>query len=116
MLASVRFSRFNPTSDFQNVPKVLLSNVLNIKEVYKSMVGPLKEVQLRLLDVKALQFHFGPMLLAECRLILKELLFLGKWEFLATGALIIAGLLSLDGTWRIDLVAYRLIHTSADLV
>ena len=93
LLASVRFSRFDPARDSHKIPEVPPSDVLDVKEVYKSTVVPLKEVQLRPLGAKALQFRFGPMLFAECRLILKELPFLGRWGFVAAGALIIAGLL-----------------------
>jgi len=51
---------------------------------------------LRPLGVDALQFRFGPLLLAECRLMLndlRELPLFGVWGSVAAGALIIAGLL-----------------------
>ncbi|MDH5791794.1 MAG: hypothetical protein OEZ44_06370 [Candidatus Bathyarchaeota archaeon] len=96
LLASVRFSRFDPSRESKKIPEAPPSDVLYVEEVIESMVFPLKEVQLRPLGAKALQFRFGTMLLAECRLILKELKqlpFLGIWGSAASGALIIAGLL-----------------------
>jgi hypothetical protein len=96
LLASVRFIRFDPSRESKKIPEVPPSDVLDVEEVYESMVVPLKEAQLRPLVRNAVQFRFGPMLLAECRLILKELKqlpFLGMWGSAASGALIIAGLL-----------------------
>jgi hypothetical protein len=96
LLASVRFSRFDPSRESKKAPEPPPSEVMSVEEVIESMVVPLKEVQLRPLDVDALQFRFGPLLLAECRLMLKELrempLF-GIWGAAAAGALIVTGLL-----------------------
>jgi hypothetical protein len=101
LFASVRFSRFDPSSESKEIPGPPPSEVLSLEEVIEPMVFPLKEVQLRPLSVDALKFRFWPVLLAECRLILKELreipLF-GMWGSAAAGALIITGLLlPLDG-------------------
>ena len=101
LLASVRFSRFDPSRESKKIPEAPPSDVLDVEEVYESMVVPLKEVQLRHLGVDALQFRFWPVLLAECRLILKELRelpLIGIWGSAVAGAFIISGLLlPLDG-------------------
>ena len=96
LLASVRFSRFDPARETRKIPEALPSDVLDMNEVQISSVVRLKEIQLRPLDAKALQFRFEPMLFAECRLTLrelKELPFSGIWGYSVAGALIIAGLL-----------------------
>ncbi|MFH2111426.1 MAG: hypothetical protein ABIJ47_09230 [Candidatus Bathyarchaeota archaeon] len=96
LLASMRFSRFDPSRESKKIPEPPPSEALSVEEAIESMVVPLKEVQLRPLGVDALQFRFGPLLLAECRLMLKELRELplfGVWGSAAAGALIIAGLL-----------------------
>lgn len=96
LLASVRFSRFDPSSESKKIQEPPPSEALSVEEVIESKVVPLKEVQLRPLGVDALQFRFGPLLLAECRLMLKELRELplfGMWGAAAAGALIITGLL-----------------------
>jgi hypothetical protein len=101
LLASVRFSRFDPSRESKKIPEPPSSEALSVEEVMESMVVPLKEVQLRPLGVDALQFRFWPLLLAECWLMLKELRELplfGMWGSAAAGALIIAGLLlPIDG-------------------
>jgi len=98
LLASVRFSRFDPARESKKIREAPPSDILEVKEAYTYAVVPLKEVQLRPLGEKALQFRFGPMLFAECRLILKELKFLGGYGYAFAGALIISGLLlPLDG-------------------
>jgi len=96
LLASLRFSRFDPSRESKKIPEAPPSDVLDVEEVIESTVVPLKEVQLRPLGSNAIQFRFGPLLLAECRLILKELRELplfGMWGSAAAGALIIMGLL-----------------------
>jgi len=96
LLSSVRFSRFDPARESKKTLEAPPSDVLDAKEAYTYVVEPLKEVQLRPLGEDALKFRFGPMLLAECRLILKELRdlpFLGMLGSAVAGALIIAGLL-----------------------
>ena len=96
LLASVRFNRFDPARESRKIPEAPPSDVLEVKEVYTYAVVPLKEVPLRSLGAEALQFRFGPMLFAECRLImrdLKEFPLLGVGGSAAAGALIIAGLL-----------------------
>jgi hypothetical protein len=96
LLASVRFSRFDPSRESKKIPEPLPSEALSVEEVVESMVVPLKGVQLRPLGEKAFQFRFGPMLFAECRLILGELRdlpFLGMYGSAVAGALIVAGLL-----------------------
>jgi hypothetical protein len=93
LLASVRFNRFDPARESQKIPEAPPSDVLEVKEVYTHAVVPLKEVQLRPLGKEALQFRFGPILFAECRLILtdlKMLPLLGMGGYAAVGALIIA--------------------------
>ena len=95
LLASVRFNRFDPARESQKIPEDPPSDSIEVKEVYTA-VAPLKEVQLRPLGEEAIQFKFGSMLFAECRLILMDLkmfpLFLGLGGAI-TGASIIAGLL-----------------------
>lgn len=96
LLASVRFSRFDPSREPKKTPEPPPSEALSVEEAIESMVVPLKEVQLRPLGVDALQFRFWPMLFAECRLILGELRdlpFLGMYGSAVAGALIVAGLL-----------------------
>jgi hypothetical protein len=96
LLASLRFSRFDPSRESKKIPETSLPDVLDVEEVYESTVVPLKEAQLRPLARNAIQFRFGPVLLAECRLILKELRELplfGVWGSAAAVALIITGLL-----------------------
>jgi hypothetical protein len=96
LLASVRFSRFDPSRESKKTPEPPPSEALNVEEAIESMVVPLKEVQLKPLGVDALQFRFWPMMFAECRLILGELRdlpFLGMYGSVVAGALIVAGLL-----------------------
>ncbi len=96
LLASVRFSRFDPSRESKKPPEPPPSQVLGVEEVTESVVVPLKEVHLRPLGVDELQFRFGPLLLAECRLMLnelRELPLIGMWGAAAVGALIIMGLL-----------------------
>jgi hypothetical protein len=96
LLASVRFSRFDPAHESRKIPEDTPSKVLEVREVYTLEVAPLKEVQLRPLGEEAVQFRFGSMLVAEYRLILKDLKtfpILGMGGSAAAGALIIAGLL-----------------------
>ena len=95
LLASVRFSRFDPAREDRRTAEPP-SDVLDVKEVDTHPVLHPIQVQLRPLGEKAFQFRFGPMLLAECRLILRELKdlpFLGMYGSAVAGALIIAGLL-----------------------
>ena len=92
LLASVRFNRFDPARESRKTPEDPPLDVLEVKEVYTA-VAPMKEVQLRPLGEKAIQFRFGPMLFAECRLILTDLKMfplLGIGGYAAVGALIIA--------------------------
>jgi hypothetical protein len=96
LIASVRFSRFDPAYEPRKIPESIPSGVPDINEVKISTLVPLKEIQLRPLGDKALQFQFGPMLLAESRLMLREYMqlpFLGMWGSAASVALIIAGLI-----------------------
>jgi hypothetical protein len=96
LLASVRFSRFDPARESPKIPEAPPSDVLEVKEASTYAVAPLKEVQLRPLGGEALQFRFGAMLFAECRLILKDLKdfpLLGMGGSAAAVALIVAGLL-----------------------
>jgi len=96
LVASVRFSRFDPAQETGKAREALPSDVLDIVEVQTSSEGPMKESRLRPLGDEALKFRFFPMLFAECRLILKEyrqLPILGMWGASASGALIIAGLI-----------------------
>lgn len=95
LLSSVGFSRFDPAREGRKTAE-LPSDVLDVKEVDTSPVLSPIQVQLRPLDEKALQFRFGSMLFAECRLILGELRdlpFLGMYGSAFAGALIVAGLL-----------------------
>jgi hypothetical protein len=95
LLASVRFSRFDPAREGRKTAEPPL-DVLDVKEVETHPVLPSIQVQLRPLGEKAFQFRFGPMLSAECRLILRELRdlpFLGMYGSAIAGALIVAGLL-----------------------
>jgi hypothetical protein len=95
ILASVRFSRFDPALETRKVNETLPLDVLEVSEVQLSSIFPLEEIQLRRLDKEELQFRFMPMLFAECRLILKEfqqLPFIGVWGSAASIALIIMGL------------------------
>ena len=96
LLSSVRFSRFDPTRESRKTPQAPPSDVLDLGEAPISPVAPLKEVQLRPLDARALQFRFTSMLFAESRLILKDLNgmpVLGMGGSAAAVALIVAGLL-----------------------
>jgi hypothetical protein len=96
LLASVRFSRFDPALETRKIPEVFPSDALDRSEIQISPIAPLKEIQLKPLGDEALQFRFGTMLFAECRLILKEYMqlpFLGMWGFAVSGALIIMGLI-----------------------
>jgi hypothetical protein len=95
LLASVRFSRFDPAREDRKTAESP-SDVLDVKEVDPHLVLPSIPVRLRPLGEKAFQLRFGPMLFAECRLILGELRdlpFLGMYGSAVAGALIIAGLL-----------------------
>lgn len=95
LLASMRFSRFDPAREGRKTAEPP-SDVLDVKEVETHPVPLSIQVQLRPLGEKAFQFRFGPMLFAECRLILSELRdlpFLGMYGSAVAGALIIAGLL-----------------------
>jgi hypothetical protein len=95
LLASVRFSRFDPAREGRRTVEPP-SDVLDVEEVDTHPVLPSVQVQLRPLGEKAFQFRFGPMLFAECRLILGELRdlpFLGRYGSAVAGGLIVAGLL-----------------------
>ena len=92
----MRFNRFDPARESKKIREAPPSDILEVKEAYTYAVVPLKEVQLRPLGEETLQFSFGPMLIAECQLILKDLKtfpILGIGGSVAAGALIIAGLL-----------------------
>jgi len=94
LLASVRFSRFDPARETGKTTEPPL-DVLDVKEVDEYTVPPL-QVQLKPLGEEELRFRFGPMLLAECRLILGELRdvpVFGRYGYSVAGALIVAGLL-----------------------
>lgn len=96
LIASVRFSRFDPAYEPRKITESIPSGAPDINEVKISALVPLKEIQLRPLGDKELQFRFGPMLLAESRLMLKEYMqlpFLGMWGSATSVALIIAGLI-----------------------
>jgi hypothetical protein len=94
LLASVRFSRFDPALESRKIIEAPPSEVIEVREADTYEVVPLKEVQLRPLGEEALQFRFGPMLVAESRLILKDLKtfpIIGMGGSAAAGALIILG-------------------------
>lgn len=96
LLASVRFSRFDPARESRKTPEAPPSDALEVIEASTYAVAPLQEVQLRPLGGEALQFRFWQVLFAECRLILKDLNafpLLGMGGSAAAVALIIAGLL-----------------------
>jgi len=93
LLASVRFGRFDPARETREVPEALPLDVPDMEEV--SPVVPLGDVRLKPLAAKALNFRFGPMLLAEFRLIMLELRdmpIMGTMGFAAAGALILVGI------------------------
>ena len=95
LLSSVGFSRFDPAREGRKTAEPA-SDVLDVEEVDTHPVLPPMQVQLRPLGEEAFQFHFGTMLLAECRLIrgeLRDLPFLGMYGSAVAGALIVAGLL-----------------------
>ncbi len=95
LLSSVGFSRFDPAREGRKIAEPA-SDVLDVEEVDTHPVLPPMQVQLRPLGEEAFQFHFGTMLLAECRLILGELRdlpFLGMYGSAVAGAFIVAGLL-----------------------
>jgi hypothetical protein len=94
LLASVRFGRFDPAQEGRKTAE-LPSDVLEVEEATLHPL-PTIHVQLRPLGENALQFRFGSMLFAECRLMLGDfrgLPVMGVYGFAAVGALIIAGLL-----------------------
>jgi len=96
LIASVRFGHFDPSPESKKISGTPRSTVQNVEEVVESTVVPLEEIRLRPLGEEALKFRFIPMLLAECRLILKELTMLplvGMWGSAAAIALVITGLL-----------------------
>ena len=96
LLASVRFSRFDPALESRKTPEAPPPDVFEVEEAHTSAFVPLREVPLRPLGEEALQFRFAPMLFAECRLILRDLRefpLIGVGGFAAVGAFIIAGLL-----------------------
>lgn len=93
LLASSRFSRFDPARETRKIPEALPPDVLDMNKVQISPEVPRKEIQLRPLGENSLQFGFGQMLYAECQLILKDLPFSWIWVFLVAGTLIIGGLL-----------------------
>lgn len=95
LIASIFFNRFDTARESQEIAEGPLVDVLELKEVPKSTIVPLKEVQLSPLDAKARQFRLKPMIIAECRLILKEfeeLPFLGTYGYAVAGAFIVMGL------------------------
>ena len=93
VLASSRFSRFDPARETMKIPEDLPSNVLDMNKIQISPEVPLKEIHLRPLGENSLQFGFGQMLFAECQLILKDLPFSWILVFMVAGTLIIGGLL-----------------------
>jgi len=95
LLSSVRFNRFDPSRESRKSPEAPPPDTLEI-EAPITPVAPLREVQLRPLDEREPQFRFRSMLIAECRLIMKDLNgmpILGKMGTAAAGALLVAGLL-----------------------
>ncbi|MFX0107845.1 MAG: hypothetical protein ACFE7R_06160 [Candidatus Hodarchaeota archaeon] len=95
LFASVRFSRFDPAREAQEVSDVSLGDVFVKNEAIKSVVGPLKEVQLSPLNQKARKFSFKSLVLAEFRLTLREIEdfpFLGVYGFAVAGVLVVVGL------------------------
>jgi len=95
LLSSVGFSRFDPAREGRKTAEPP-SDVLDVEEVDTPPILPSMQVQLRPLGEKAHSLRFGPMLFAECRLILRELQdlpFLGMYGSAVAGALIVAGLL-----------------------
>jgi hypothetical protein len=95
VLSSVRFNRFDPAREPRKTTEAPPPDILDAEDSI-SQVAPLREIQLRPLDARALRFSFGPMLLAETRLILKDLNgmpFLGRGGSAAALALIFAGVL-----------------------
>jgi hypothetical protein len=91
LFASYGFNRFDPSSESQKAPAGLPSDVYGVEEVYTAPVAPPREAEIRPLDGKAHRFGFGSMLLAECRLVLREFPSIGGLGFLGAGALIVAG-------------------------
>ena len=95
LIASMLFNRFDTSRESQETVEDPPSDVLETKEVPKSTIVPLKEIQLRPLDTKKIQFSLKPMIIAECRLILKEfeeLPFLGTYGYAVAGVFIVMGL------------------------
>jgi hypothetical protein len=94
LLASIRFSRFDPAREGKQTTE--LPELIDVREVDTNPVLSSMHVKLRPLGEKAFQFRFKPILLAECRLILREmrdLPFLGIYGSAVVIALIIGGLL-----------------------
>lgn len=96
LIASRLFNRFDPSLESQQTTESLPPEDIDTQEVSTYIVTPLREVELRSLHPKDLQFSFASLLIAECRLALKELkdipLF-KRWTFIAIAALVVTGLI-----------------------
>jgi hypothetical protein len=90
LIASLCFNRFDPSSGSKG-SSVFPSVVVNM-DIHAPQVVPLKEVELRPLGKKAVRFDIGSMLVAECRLMLREFPSIGGLGLLVTATLIVAGL------------------------
>ena len=97
LLASLRFSRFDPSSESRG-SSVSPSGVTSV-EAHAPIVAPLEGVELPSLggDVS---FGFGSMLVAECRLMLSEFPAVGGLGLLGASALFVVGLVVHAGMVR----------------
>jgi hypothetical protein len=96
LIASLGFNRFDPSRRSRG------SSVSPAEIIYMNVqalpVGPLKDVELRPLGAEDVRFGFFSMLVAECRLMLREFPSIGGLGLLGPTLLIVTGLIVPDGT------------------
>ncbi len=97
LVASLRFSRFDPSGEPRG--GISTSEIIEVRTDVFQEVPPV-DVELRSLGGEAVSFGFGSMLVAECRLMLREFPSVGGLGLLGSAALIAGGILLPAGTAR----------------
>jgi hypothetical protein len=95
LIASLLFSRFDPSRE-SNRPSVSPMTGIYMEPNIPT-VTPVVDVELKPLEEKEVSFGFGSMLLAECKLMLREFPSVGSMGLLGAATLIVAGILLPEG-------------------
>jgi hypothetical protein len=100
ILASWRFNRFDSAGELKKEAMGVPKDAFGVEEVYLTPMTRYQDIEISPLDGNAIKFGFGSILLAECRLVLKEFPSVGRLWILVAGGMMIAGVFLPPGLIR----------------